>query len=208
MKMNSGFFAIFLSSIGIAAAPVSAATLVFDGSASATASVAPDASCAPLPFRGTIAHANSSGVSNLGSFTYSHNACTQGATGPVTGSFELDFGASLLSGAFEGLSVARVDVPGLFDQQFSYTITGGSGIFQGATGSFTNVGTVDVRGGPPSRLALNFEGTIDAPAVPEPATWGMMLLGFGAVGAAMRRHKRRMAVLHASSKCHSACTHF
>jgi hypothetical protein len=28
------------------------------------------------------------------------------------------------------------------------------------------------------------------PAVPEPATWGMMLLGFGAVGFAMRRRRR------------------
>lgn len=27
------------------------------------------------------------------------------------------------------------------------------------------------------------------PAVPEPATWGMMLIGFGAIGASMRRRK-------------------
>ena len=30
-----------------------------------------------------------------------------------------------------------------------------------------------------------------APAVPEPATWGMMLLGFGAVGFQMRRWRKR-----------------
>ena len=29
-----------------------------------------------------------------------------------------------------------------------------------------------------------------AEAVPEPATWAMMLLGFGAVGFAMRRRKQ------------------
>ena len=33
-------------------------------------------------------------------------------------------------------------------------------------------------------------GDIDITAVPEPATWGMMLLGFGAAGYAMRRRRR------------------
>ncbi|MFS0772108.1 PEPxxWA-CTERM sorting domain-containing protein [Sphingomonas sp. 1P08PE] len=39
-----------------------------------------------------------------------------------------------------------------------------------------------------------FEGTaqFDVAAVPEPSTWAMMLLGFGAVGVALRR--RRMSV--------------
>lgn len=32
-------------------------------------------------------------------------------------------------------------------------------------------------------------------AVPEPATWAMMLLGFGAIGTAMRRNRRRNATL-------------
>lgn len=170
-------------------APLQAAVLIFNGSANATASVSADATCAPLPFRGIVSHANSSGSSNLGSFTYSHNACTQGATGPVAGNFELDFGSSLLSGGFVGFSVARIGTPGLFDQQFTYTVTGGSGIFAGATGSFMNIGTVDVRGGPPSRLALQFDGAINAPAVPEPSTWAMMLFGFGAVGYVMRSRK-------------------
>ena len=36
-----------------------------------------------------------------------------------------------------------------------------------------------------------YQGVAFAPAgnVPEPAIWGMMLLGFGAVGAAMRRRR-------------------
>ena len=33
------------------------------------------------------------------------------------------------------------------------------------------------------------------PAVPEPATWAMMLLGFGAIGVAMRRSPRKRALL-------------
>jgi hypothetical protein len=34
------------------------------------------------------------------------------------------------------------------------------------------------------------EGGTPPPTVPEPATWGMMLLGFGAVGVAMRRRRK------------------
>ena len=32
-------------------------------------------------------------------------------------------------------------------------------------------------------------------AVPEPSTWAMMLMGFGAAGAAMRRSRRRTTAL-------------
>jgi len=36
-----------------------------------------------------------------------------------------------------------------------------------------------------------YSGTVNvAPPVPEPATWAMMLVGFGAVGFAMRRRRR------------------
>jgi hypothetical protein len=33
------------------------------------------------------------------------------------------------------------------------------------------------------------------PGVPEPATWAMMLLGFGAAGTALRRSRRRTTAL-------------
>ena len=35
----------------------------------------------------------------------------------------------------------------------------------------------------------NFNGTANLAAVPEPATWAMMLVGFGAMGVAMRRRR-------------------
>lgn len=41
-----------------------------------------------------------------------------------------------------------------------------------------------------------FEGPLvpsDASSVPEPSTWAMMLLGFGAIGAALRKRKRPLA---------------
>lgn len=34
-----------------------------------------------------------------------------------------------------------------------------------------------------------FNGTANLSAVPEPATWALMLLGFGGIGAALRRHR-------------------
>ena len=37
-----------------------------------------------------------------------------------------------------------------------------------------------------------FGGHVDATAVPEPATWGMMLLGFGALGWQLRRRRRHV----------------
>jgi hypothetical protein len=41
--------------------------------------------------------------------------------------------------------------------------------------------------------AILWMGDQPPPAVPEPATWAMMLLGFGAAGTAMRRSRRRTA---------------
>lgn len=176
-----------------------AAMLGFVGSATATARPFEDPTCSPPTpsYRGIIPPSDGSGTSNLGSFTYSHNVCTPGTPGgTVRGVFALDFGASTLSGLLEGMVVPRAETPGLLDQLFTYTITGGSGMFANATGSFTNVGTVDSRMAPPSTLRLNFNGIINAPAaVPEPGTWVMMVLGFGMAGYAMRR--RNPAILTA-----------
>lgn len=66
-------------------------------------------------------------------------------------------------GVFSGQNL--VNAPGLFSETVRYTLT------------FT--------GGPQS----NFNGTANLQAVPEPATWAMMLVGFGAMGVAMRRRR-------------------
>lgn len=52
----------------------------------------------------------------------------------------------------------------------------------------------------PTPLSLNLRGVSNAyiftsGAVPEPATWGMMLLGFAGIGLAMRRNRRKPNVL-------------
>lgn len=43
--------------------------------------------------------------------------------------------------------------------------------------------------GPPARLAFTVNGQ-PVGGVPEPATWAMMLIGFGAIGVTMRRRRR------------------
>jgi hypothetical protein len=170
-----------LVAIAIAAAvpqAVSAAPIAFSGTATATAAPAANAACAPL-FQGV---ASGTGTSAFGGFTYGHIACTTGATGPVYGTFTIDFGVDYFKGNFSGTSAAT-GTAGLFDLLFTYTITEGTGRFLNGTGSFNQVGTVSTVGGPPSRLTLNFT------AVPEPATWAMMLLGFAGIGLAVRRRQ-------------------
>jgi hypothetical protein len=48
--------------------------------------------------------------------------------------------------------------------------------------------------GPPARLVFAINGS-PVGSVPEPATWAMMLLGFGGIGFAMRHRRRTQEVL-------------
>ena len=164
-----------------AAAPATAATVAFTGAMSATGGVGPD------PTRATVLPANSSGSSNLGAFTYGQTLCTAGGPGPFSGTFTVFFASDEFSGTFDGLATPS-GTPGLINESFTYLVTAGTGRFLGASGTFTGLGTLDARN-PPPHLTLDFSGDLDLPAVPEPATWAMMIAGFGMVGAAARRSK-------------------
>jgi hypothetical protein len=61
-------------------------------------------------------------------------------------------------------------------------------------GQFLTAGTYTLHVTGERGAASSFGGSISFGAIPEPATWAMMLLGFGAVGFAMRR--RRQPALH------------
>jgi hypothetical protein len=56
-------------------------------------------------------------------------------------------------------------------------------------------GSIDFIGGVESDNTLSAIDnlTISTASVPEPATWAMMLVGFGGLGAAMRSHRKRAA---------------
>jgi hypothetical protein len=64
-----------------------------------------------------------------------------------------------------------------------YEIVGGVPTFNSLVNGYINIGNNAVTG----RTVYN--PSVPAPAVPEPATWAMMLIGFGGVGCAMRRRK-------------------
>jgi hypothetical protein len=69
----------------------------------------------------------------------------------------------------------------------------GTGSYEGA--NYVNVAgpwseTVRYRLNFTGGVGSNFNGTVNLAAVPEPATWALMLLGFGGIGMAMRRQRR------------------
>jgi hypothetical protein len=58
----------------------------------------------------------------------------------------------------------------------------------GGSGTITGIGTVDFRNGAPlQNLVLN--GSLNLPAVPEPATWLFLVGGFASIGAMLRRRR-------------------
>lgn len=180
--------ALGLAAVG-SASQADAAALPFTGTMTGLGVTGADASCAPFPFRGTIAASTSLGHSSLGDFSYSHNICLGGVNAGSQGTFQLLFGPDTIEGTLTGFAAAS-GTPGISNVTFNYTILGGTGRYLGASGMFAGVGTTDARMRP-SLVSQMFQGTINAPAVPEPATWAMLIVGFGTVGFAMRRSQRR-----------------
>lgn len=81
------------------------------------------------------------------------------------------------------------------DWMFTTPLALGNGVYDFFTGTACCVDTMSV----PVRVTIT--GISNLPpgigGVPEPATWAMLILGFGAIGAAMRRSKVRTAVSYA-----------
>jgi hypothetical protein len=142
--------------------------------------------------------ATSSGLSNFGAFTPTLSHCIQlplstSASTPFTlGQFDFDFGTgNSLFGSYDG-SLSSTG-PGLFAVVQTHNVTGGTGIFAGATGSFNSSGTLSFLTGRPV-VQQSFAGLLNIPAVPEPRSWAMMIIGFGMVGSALRFRRGKLVV--------------
>jgi len=170
--------------------PASAVVLPFTGSVTGVSTfVGVDASCAPLPFRTAINPSSTVGTSSLGNFTYSTSTCISPGGAISLGTFIIDFGTDAFNGTFDGGSTPS-DIAGISDTSWLFTILGGTGRFAGASGTFDGTGLADART-QPTGISIDFAGNVNAPAVPEPASWALMILGFGAMGLAMRRRGQR-----------------
>ncbi|QXQ07793.1 PEPxxWA-CTERM sorting domain-containing protein [Sphingosinicellaceae bacterium] len=180
-------------------APASAGTLSFGGTFDNTnPPAASGGRCAGLTVNiGNFGPFYATGASNFGAFTAVQSHCLDSGppiaigapdTAYYDGLFTYSFASgATLFGTYVGL-LSNAGTIGVIDNVQNFVVTGGTGRFANASGSFLGIGTIRFAGGPPSATLTISEGAI---AVPEPVTWGLMIVGFVATGLAIR--SRRLA---------------
>jgi hypothetical protein len=104
-----------------------------------------------------------------------------GFDGPTTEQWQVSLGSQTISTAV--YSNPNHGFSGWMHESFVFTATGTQEVL-----SFLAVGTPEGR--PPFSL---LDGVTGTGAVPEPATWAMLLAGFGLVGVAARRRRTAVA---------------
>jgi hypothetical protein len=161
----------------------------------------------------------SSGTS-IGTNAFAYDSSRSTASRPgfgSTGNFGAVLGGGSYSASFAASSLFSFVIGSLdtynslkltFDDGSSSLYTGGAIIgglpfSSGSTGSSTSNGLVTFNtGSGPRIVGATFTSTgnsfefdnLASNGVPEPATWALMILGFGAVGGALRRRNARPAL--------------
>jgi len=159
---------------------------------SGTFSVTPAAAAVDPSYRGPISANIGNTVTTVGNFTdtFAFELFQNGVGGgsittiaaSLKGATDLDFTSVLINGAAATLTSQG---GGLYEAAFNYGLALAPGL-----------NTIVVNG--VSRGNGSYGGAIAfTPSVPEVATWGMMILGFAAMGAAMRYRRKASKVAFA-----------
>ncbi len=180
MHVRNGILAISLASAWCGLADAS--TLPFRGTIqNVTPPGAPGGRCGPPPVLTlTFAPGATTGTSNIGTFTITASHCVT-PTPPVTnysdGRFSWNFGSGdVLEGTYSGTVTL---VPGQpIENVQDYVVTGGTGRFEGAGGTFQHVGSFVFGAGGVTTGQSAFSGTLCL----EPGPRNLDALDFRSVG--------------------------
>ncbi len=107
-----------------------------------------------------------------------------------------------------GSSTVTTTIQGLRDIDFTSILLNGNAFSKvlgdpGETWQISDVlltagvHTITLTGAKAGAGFSSYAGTLELGGVPEPAAWGMMLLGFGLVGSSMRSRKGKTTVVYA-----------
>lgn len=129
--------------------------------------------------------------------TFDGQTGTFGNTKVTTSSFTDTFTFTVPSNGLAGSTISSVKVSKPTDINFTSVTLNGAEFDIGSTGIFefrsitapllAGLQTIIVKG--TSGKSASYAGTLSFAAVPEPASWALMITGFGVLGVAMRRRR-------------------